>query len=232
MDTIPITANARPIGRNARWPELPSATNATPTAMNANPPAIDLFMHYTFLVRLGLGVEVTVHFPSVHILGVCGSLQASSGNLDLLRTAARLAPLGVDVILTDLLRDLPFLNPELEAIGVPPPVEAWRRALAGSDAVLIASPEYGHSLPGALKNAVDWVIGSGELEQKVVATTAAVPHLDPGRRGLQALGQTLRSVSAVVVGEQPIVRGPEFEIDVRELLALLVTRVTEVNGRS
>ena len=167
----------------------------------------------------------------MHILGVCGSLQASSGNLDLLRTAARVAPVSVEVVVSDLLRDLPFFNPELEAIGVPPPVERWRRALAESDAVLIASPEYGHSLPGALKNAIDWVIGSGELDQKVIATTAAVPHRDRGRRGLQALGQTLRAVAAVVVGEQPIVRGPEFETDVRELLSALVNRTTEVNSR-
>jgi NAD(P)H-dependent FMN reductase len=170
-------------------------------------------------------------FAYVHILGVCGSLQASSGNLDLLRTAARVAPVGVEVVVGDLLRDLPLFNPELEASGVPPPVATWRRALAASDAVLIASPEYGHSLSGALKNAIDWVIGSGELDNKVVATTAAVPHPDRGRRGLQALGQTLRAVAAVVVGEQPIVRGPEFETDVRELLAALVHRATEVNSR-
>ena len=140
-------------------------------------------------------------------------------------------PNGVEVVVTDLLRDLPFFNPELEASGVPPPVESWRRALADSDAVLIASPEYGHSLPGVLKNAIDWVVGSGELDNKVVATTAAVPHGDRGRLGLQALGQTLRAVAAVVVGEQPIVRGPDFETHVRELLAALVNRATEVNGR-
>jgi len=55
--------------------------------------------------------------------------------------------------------------------------------LSASDAVLIASPEYGFSLPGALKNAIDWVIGSGELEGKVVAITAAVPGPERGRRG-------------------------------------------------
>jgi chromate reductase len=168
--------------------------------------------------------------PSVRILGVCGSLQASSGNLGLLRTAARVAPFGVEVVVPDLLRDLPFFNPDLEARGVPPPVDTWRRALADCDAVLIASPEYGHSLPGALKNGIDWVIGSGELDKKVVATTAAVVHRDRGRRGLQALGQTLRAVAAIVVGEQPIVRGPEFEIEVRELLSALVNRAVEVNG--
>ena len=74
------------------------------------------------------------------------------------------------------LATLPHFNPEIEATGVPESVTRWRRALAESDAVLIASPEYGFSLPGALKNAIDWVIGSGELEGKVVAITAAVPR--------------------------------------------------------
>jgi NAD(P)H-dependent FMN reductase len=62
-----------------------------------------------------------------------------------------------------------------ETSAVPESVLRWRGMLAASDAVLIASPEYGFSLPGALKNAIDWVIGSGELEGKVVAITAAVP---------------------------------------------------------
>lgn len=58
----------------------------------------------------------------------------------------------------------------------------WRQTLAESHAVLVASPEYGFSLPGALQNGIDWVIGSGELEEKVVAITAAVPGLERGRR--------------------------------------------------
>jgi len=58
-------------------------------------------------------------------------------------------------------------------------------------ALLIASPEYGHSLPGSLKNAIDWLIGSGELESKVVAVTAAVPIAERGRLGLKALCDTL-----------------------------------------
>ena len=71
-----------------------------------------------------------------------------------------------------------------------------RSSTLESDALLIASPEYGHSLPGSLKNAIDWVIGTGELERKVVAITAAVPGPERGRLGLQALRQTLGAVRA------------------------------------
>jgi NAD(P)H-dependent FMN reductase len=159
---------------------------------------------------------------SVRIMAVCGSLQATSANLRLLETAQALAPEDVQVVLFDGLRDLPHFNPEIEENGEPASVRAWRKALASSDAVLIASPEYGHSLPGVLKNAIDWVIGSGELERKVVGITAAVPHTDRGRLGLKALRDTLGAVSATVVGGEPIARGPNFEREVSALLSALV----------
>ncbi|HEV8244265.1 MAG TPA: NADPH-dependent FMN reductase, partial [Polyangiaceae bacterium] len=117
----------------------------------------------------------------VRILAISGSLQERSANLELLRIAAASAPPGVEVVLFDGLRHLPHFNPDLEAPEAPPAVQEWRRALSQSDALLIASPEYGHSLPGALKNGIDWLIGSGELEQKLVAITAAVPALERGR---------------------------------------------------
>src|SRR5438045_405531 len=117
----------------------------------------------------------------MRVLAVSGSLQSRSSNLSLLRLAAATAPAGVEVVIFEGLCDLPHFNPDLEANGEPEPVSVWRRAIAESDALLIASPEYGHSLPGALKNGIDWVIGSGELERKVVAITAAVPGPERGR---------------------------------------------------
>src|SRR4051812_22785884 len=107
----------------------------------------------------------------MRILSICGSLQSTSANLTLLHTAAATAPAGIEVVRFDGLRDLPHFNPDLEA-AAPAVVGRWRDALTSTDAVLIATPEYGHSLPGVLKNAIDWVIGTGELERKVVAITA------------------------------------------------------------
>jgi chromate reductase len=158
----------------------------------------------------------------VRILAVCGSLQAESANLALLRKAAASAPEGVEIVLFDGLRELPHFDPDVEARGEPPAVRLWRKALADSDAVLLASPEYGHSLPGVLKNGIDWVIGSGELERKVVAITAAVPGPERGRLGLQALRQTLGAVRATIVGGAPIARGPGFEREVAALVGALV----------
>jgi len=77
-------------------------------------------------------------------------LQAKSGNLALLQRAVELAPAGVAIQLFDGIRDLPHFNPDLEVEGPLPAVELWRRAIADSDALLIACPEFGHSLPGVL----------------------------------------------------------------------------------
>ena len=156
------------------------------------------------------------------VLGICGSLQANSGNLALLKTAAASMPPGVALVLSDGLRHLQHFNPDIEASGVPASVTRWRSALAASDAVLIASPEYGFSLPGVLKNGIDWVIGSGELEQKVVAITAAVAGPERGRRGLQALRDTLSAVRATIVGGAPIAKGPGSESQLAALVRALV----------
>jgi NAD(P)H-dependent FMN reductase len=158
----------------------------------------------------------------MRILAVCGSLQANSGNLALLHAAAASAPPGVELVLWDGLRDLPHFNPDIEMSGTPESVRRWRQALAVSRAVLIASPEYGFSLPGALKNGIDWVIGSGELEGKVVAITAAVPSPERGRRGLHALRDTLSAVRASIVGGEPIPRGPEFAAQIAALVHALI----------
>jgi chromate reductase len=161
------------------------------------------------------------------ILAVCGSLQAKSKNLALLTAASTTVPAGVELVLFDGLGDLPHFNPDIEADSVPPIVLRWRHALTDSDAVLIASPEYGFSLPGVVKNAIDWVIGSGELERKVVAITAAVPGSERGRRGLQALRDTLSAVRATIVGGEPIPLGPTFEQQVAALVQTLVDTVRQ-----
>jgi NAD(P)H-dependent FMN reductase len=161
----------------------------------------------------------------VRILAVCGSLQTNSANLTLLKTAADVAPPGVEVVIFDGLRYLPHFNPDLEASGPPPAEQEWRRALGECDAILIACPEYGFSLPGSLKNGIDWVIGSGELERKIVATTAAVPAVERGRHGLKALADTLGAVSARLVGGTPIAKGPMFDAEVEALVQALVHEV-------
>jgi NAD(P)H-dependent FMN reductase len=166
------------------------------------------------------------------ILAISGSLQAASKNLLLLQSAATSAPAGVDVVIFDGIGRLPHFNPDDEKSGAPASVAQWRNALAESDALLIATPEYAFSLPGSLKNAIDWVIGSGELEEKVIAITAAVPGPERGRRGLQALREPLTAVRATIVGGEPIITGPDFDDRVAALMAALVDATMRRNAGS
>ena len=172
----------------------------------------------------------------IRILGIVGSLGARSSNLTLLETAASVAPDGIEVLLYTRLGELPYfdpdIDPDIDPDDAPPAVRALRQAIAASDAVLIAAPEYGHSLPGVLKNGIDWLIGSGELERKVVAITASVPHSERGRQGLAALRQTLGAVRAVIVSDEPIVRGSTSEATMWNVLRRLVDGVRETRRRS
>lgn len=165
----------------------------------------------------------------MRVLGICGSLQQKSGNLTLLQVAAEVAPEGMQVHLYDGLGELPHFNPDLEQAEPPAAVAALRAAISSSDALLIATPEYGHSLPGALKNAVDWLIGTGELERKWVAITCAVPSVERGRLGLKALADTLGAVSARIAFAAPIVRGPTLEAEVAAVLRALLARAAELS---
>ena len=93
----------------------------------------------------------------MRILGISGSLRKDSHNTALLRAAAELLPPGVELELFDGLRDVPPYDadedvPELHAPGV----VALKEAIERADAVLISTPEYNHSIPGVLKNALDW----------------------------------------------------------------------------
>ena len=162
----------------------------------------------------------------MRVLSICGSLQQKSGNLTLLQVAARVAPAGVVVRLYDGLRELPHFNPDLEQQESLPVVEALRAAISGTDALLIASPEYGHSLPGALKNAIDWVIGTGELNEKVIGVTASTNAPGRGQRGLDALAHTLKAVNATLVGGVPIVRGPDDSRTLASFVAEVMNRAS------
>lgn len=88
-------------------------------------------------------------------LGIAGSLRAASYNRGLIRAAAELAPPGTTVVPYDL-ANLPMFNADVEADGDPPAVADFKRAIADADALLVATPEYNHCVPGVLKNAVDW----------------------------------------------------------------------------
>ncbi len=134
-------------------------------------------------------------FRVIRILGISGSLRTASSNTVLLRAATSLAPEGVDINVYGDLGDLPHFNPDLEG-SEPPSVIDFRARLHMSDGILISSPEYAHGVPGVLKNALDWVVGSGELVGKPVALLNASPRATHAQASLR---ETLTTMDARIV---------------------------------
>jgi chromate reductase, NAD(P)H dehydrogenase (quinone) len=90
------------------------------------------------------------------ILGLSGSLRRDSYNAQLLRAAAAELPPGTELEVWDGVRDLPYYDEDIDVEPTPRVVRDLRTAIAEADALLIATPEYNASIPGALKNAIDW----------------------------------------------------------------------------
>jgi len=92
---------------------------------------------------------------SLQVLGIAGSLRRGSYNRALLRAAAAVAPDGLRLEIAEI-GSIPLFDADLEASGTPEPVQTFRRRIVEADALLIATPEYNRSIPGVLKNAIDW----------------------------------------------------------------------------
>src|SRR5207249_1752785 len=91
----------------------------------------------------------------ITVLAICGSLRKGSYNKAALRTAIEEKPPGMSIETADI-GSIPLYNEDVRALGFPPPVEKLRAQIAAADALLIVTPEYNYSMPGVLKNAIDW----------------------------------------------------------------------------
>lgn len=127
------------------------------------------------------------------VLGIAGSLREGSYNRALLRAAREAAPEGIRVRIYDGLGDVPPYDQDRDVSPAPAAVADLRESIARSDALLVATPEYNHSVPGVLKNAVDWAsrpYGESSLQEK----PAAVVGASPSRFGAQWAQEDLRKV--------------------------------------
>jgi chromate reductase len=114
------------------------------------------------------------------VLLISGSTRDGSLQTAALRTAARSAPPGITAVMYDGLRDLPAFAPGEQPSG---PVADLRARVVAADAVLFSTPEYAGSLPGSLKNLLDWLVDGGELDRKPAAWLSVVgPGRDDGAR--------------------------------------------------
>lgn len=133
------------------------------------------------------------------VLALPGSLRRSSRNRWLLRAAAGCAPAGMTVTLFDDLAAVPLFSEDLEGEQPPAPVRRLRSAVAAADGVLIATPEYNQSIPGGLKNALDWLSRSDELEGKPVAVTGATSGPWGTRLAQAAVRHVLHATGSLVL---------------------------------
>lgn len=111
----------------------------------------------------------------IKILAVSGSLRATSSNVLLIKEIQKWAPANVELTIYQELGTLPAFDDSMEPSES---IKAWRSELAAADGVMICSPEYAFGVPGALKNAIDWTVGSGELVDKPLALITAASSGD------------------------------------------------------
>ncbi len=136
------------------------------------------------------------------IVGFSGSLRKGSFNTSLLRAAVAACPEGA-VLDVASIRDFPLYDADVEAEGVPAVVAALKDRIAQADGVLIVTPEYNQSIPGVLKNAIDWLSRPATDMRRVFGDKAvAVMGATPGRGGT-FLSQAALLQSVLALGARP-----------------------------
>src|SRR3954464_7138103 len=177
----------------------------------------------------------------MRILGIAGSLRRGSHNRKLLRAAGALLPPGVDLVEWDGLASLPAFDEDLEE-SPPEPVREFFAAIEDAAALLIATPEYNASLPGALKNAIDWAsrpFPDNVLRHRPAAVVGASTGLFGAVWAQAEVRKTMKAAGAhVIESELPVgmayaafaddgsLQDPELAQRLQNLLADLVREVT------
>ncbi len=130
----------------------------------------------------------------LRVLGICGSLRKASINRGLLRAAQELAPEGMQITLFDRLHEIPSYNADIDTPATEPPsVAALRAAIRDASGLLISSPEYNYSVPGVLKNAIDWA--SRPPSQPFAGKPLAIMGASGGMGGTMRAQYHLRQVA-------------------------------------
>ena len=176
----------------------------------------------------------------MRILAISGSLRSGSHNTELLRLAAAAAPAGVEVELYDGLKEIPVYDADDDAEPRPDAVTRLTDAIAAADAVLFATPEYNSSIPGALKNALDWVsrpLLESPLRNKPVAVIGSSTGMFGGvwaqaelKKVLGAIGaRVLEAAVTVAKAHERLAAGPDEALlgELRHVVDALAAAVDE-----
>jgi chromate reductase len=142
------------------------------------------------------------------VLVICGSLRKGSYNAALARMLPGLAPAGLALRWAPSFADIPLYNADIQAAsGFPAAVTAWADAMRAADGLIIVSPEYNWSIPGGLKNAIDWVsrMKDQPFKDKPVALQSAAGGILGGSRAQYHLRQSLTSIDAILFGRPEVI---------------------------
>jgi chromate reductase, NAD(P)H dehydrogenase (quinone) len=131
----------------------------------------------------------------INILGICGSLRASSSSMAIMKFVAAMSPPGVEFVIFEGLGDLPHFN---DSPVIPSAIQKFQQLLKQADGVFICTPEYAFGVPGSLKNALDWTVGTGDFVDKPVALVTAS---SAGDKAHASLLQTLNAIAARIAGD-------------------------------
>lgn len=179
---------------------------------------------------------------TMNILAISGSTRQASTNTALLQTMKSLAPRGVKISVFHSLHDLPIFSPDLEEDKTPQAVKEFIAAISTNDAMIISSPEYIRTIPGGLKNAIDWLVSRYEVIEKPIVLVHASHR---GDEMLACLRQVLSTVSSnflenlflriPLLGKSPqevadILSIPEHEQNIRSFLLRFVDAIHEGRG--
>jgi len=139
------------------------------------------------------------------VLGISGSLRKGSFNSGALRAAQSLVPEGMTIEIAEI-GDIPLYNEDVRTAGLPPSVERFRAKIAAADALLVVSPEYNFSVPGVLKNAIDWASRppNQPFNEKPVAIMGASGGPLGTARGQYHLRQVLYGLNAYVLNKPEV----------------------------
>ncbi len=144
----------------------------------------------------------------INILGIAGSLRARSFNRMALAAARELAPDGMSIQPFEGLGDIPLYNEDVKALGFPPAATELRRAIAEADGLLVVTPEYNFSVPGVLKNAIDWA--SRPPQMPLAGKPAAIMGASSGLMGTVRAQMHLRLILGGL--NMPVMSRPEVLI--------------------
>jgi len=141
------------------------------------------------------------HPSSIRVLGISGSLRKESYNTAVLRTAQEIAPEGMTITLHDI-SGIPLYNEDVYQKGFPDAVEKFRAAIRESHALLVVTPEYNYSIPGVLKNAIDYASRPPKqpFDSKPIAIMGASPSLTGTARAQSHLRQIFTGLNTRLFG--------------------------------